>query len=96
MLGERATHPDGSNSVEAGLLDLNQRMRTGRFRVFATLSAWWEEFRLYHRKAGKLVKERDDLMSATRYALMMLRYAATPDRERPRQAAAVDDYRYGR
>jgi hypothetical protein len=35
---------------------------------------------LYHRKDGKVVKEADDLMSATRYAIMMLRHAATePD-----------------
>jgi hypothetical protein len=34
-------------------------------------------FRLYHRKDGKVVKELDDLMSATRYALMMIRFAET-------------------
>src|SRR6185437_9351528 len=45
-----------------------------------TNGEWVEEFRLYHRKDGKVVKERDDLMSATRYGLMMLRHAATaPD-----------------
>jgi hypothetical protein len=38
---------------------------------------WWEEFRLYHRKDGKVVKQGDDLMAATRYAIMSLRYAAT-------------------
>jgi hypothetical protein len=42
-------------------------METGRFRVFDDLNDWFEEFRLYHRKDGKVVKERDDLMSATRY-----------------------------
>jgi hypothetical protein len=36
-------------------------------------------FRLYHRKDGRVVKERDDLMSATRYAIMMLRDAKTLD-----------------
>jgi hypothetical protein len=39
------------------------------------LHDWFEEFRLYHRKEGKVVKENDDLMAATRYAIMMLRYA---------------------
>jgi hypothetical protein len=38
---------------------------------------WWEEFRLYHRKDGKVVTEGDDLLCATRYALMMLRHAST-------------------
>ena len=34
--------------------------------VFAELNDWFEEFRLYHRKDGRVVKERDDLMAATR------------------------------
>lgn len=75
MLGERATFEDGSNSVEAGIADLLDRMRTGRFKVFSNLTDWFEEFRLYHRKEGKIVKIRDDLMDATRTARMMLRYA---------------------
>ncbi len=40
------------------------------------LNDWWEEFRLYSRNDGVLVKEDDNLMAATRYALMMLRFAA--------------------
>lgn len=75
MLQERATFPDGTNGVEAGLMDMLDRMQTGRFKVFSHLPEWFEEFRLYHRKDGKVVKEMDDLMSATRYALMMLRFA---------------------
>jgi hypothetical protein len=31
--------------------------------------------RMYHRKDGRIVKERDDVMSASRYALMMIRFA---------------------
>ena len=58
--------------VEAGLMDMLTRMQTGRFKVFKHLNDWWEEFRLYHRKDGKVVKEDDDLMAATRYAMMML------------------------
>jgi len=75
MLPERATFLDGSNSVEAGLMDMLDRMQTGRFKVFRTCGAWLEERRLYHRKDGKVVKERDDTISASRYALMMLRKA---------------------
>jgi Terminase RNaseH-like domain/Terminase large subunit, T4likevirus-type, N-terminal len=84
MLGEFAHylehHAGGqtkSVSVEAGLMDMLTRMQTGRFKVFKHLNDWWEEFRLYHRKDGKVVKEGDDLMSATRYAIMMLRHAST-------------------
>jgi phage terminase large subunit-like protein len=83
MLPERATHPPepgekegtGGNGLEAGLMDMLDRMQTGRLKVAAHLQDWWEEFRLYHREDGKVVKENDDLMSATRYALMMLRHA---------------------
>ena len=58
-------------------MDMLQRMQSGRFKVFKHLNDWWEEFRLYHRKDGKVVKEGDDLMAATRYASMMLRLAST-------------------
>lgn len=77
MMPERATFEDGSNGVEAGLMDMLDRMQTGRFKVFRHLEDWWQEFRLYHRKDGKVVKEMDDLISASRYALMMKRAAIT-------------------
>jgi hypothetical protein len=77
MLYTHAQFEDGSVSVEAGLMDMLTRMQTGRFKVFKHLNDWWDEFRLYHRKDGRVVKEGDDLMSATRYALMMLRFAST-------------------
>ena len=50
-------------------------METGRFKVFSTCPEFFEEFRLYHRKDGKIVKERDDVISAVRYAVMMKRFA---------------------
>lgn len=77
MLKDRAQFDDGGVSVEAGLMEILERMETGRFKVFAHLNEWWEEFRIYHRKDGKIVKERDDLMDATRYAVMMKREART-------------------
>lgn len=71
--------PDGkeSTSVEAGLTDLLTRMQTGRFKVFSTCTDWFEECRLYHRKDGQVVKKKDDLMSATRYGGMSLRFATS-------------------
>lgn len=75
MLPERATFEDGSNGVEAGIMDMLDRMQTGRWKVFSHLADWFEEFRLYHRKDGLIVKLQDDLMSASRYALMMKRFA---------------------
>lgn len=81
MLQSRATFPDGSNGVEAGLFLMLDRMQTGRLKVFATEVDWFAEKRGYHRKAQKnglevkIVKLRDDLLSATRYGIMMLRHA---------------------
>lgn len=76
MLGEHFKNPDGTLSVESGLMVMLQRMQTGRFKVFSHLSQWFEEFRQYHRNDGKIVKVRDDLMSATRYACLSLQYAS--------------------
>ena len=56
----------GSNSIEEGIMAMLQSMEAGKFKVFSTLGNWFEEFRMYHRKAGKIVPFRDDLMSATR------------------------------
>lgn len=78
MLFDHAKYADDrGNKVEPGVLDMLQRMQTGRFKVFSSLTEWIEEFRLYHRKEGKIVPIFDDLMAATRYALMMLRHAKT-------------------
>lgn len=77
MLDERATHEDGGNGVEAGISEMLERMQTGRFKVFDGNAEWFEEFSLYHRKEGLIVKLVDDLMSATRYAVMMRRFAIT-------------------
>lgn len=79
MAAKHATFPDGGNGVEAGVMKILQRMQSGRFKVFSHLEDWWSEFRMYHRKDGLIVKERDDVMDATRYAEMMLRIAEAPD-----------------
>lgn len=75
MLVQRAQFEDGTNGVEAGIMEMLERMQTGRLKVFHHLRDWLEEFNLYHRKDGLIVKENDDLMAATRYAVMMKRFA---------------------
>lgn len=47
--------------------------------MFSHLTDWFDEFRLYHRKDGLIVKEVDDVMDATRTGIMMLRFAEAPD-----------------
>ena len=95
MLPEHAQFDDGSVSVEAGLMMMLDRMRTGKLKVFKEHNDWWEEFRLYHRKDGKVVKEGDDLLCATRYGLMMLRYAQSQSMsDRWRRPIEYPDQRY--
>ena len=67
----------GSNSIEEGIMAMLQSMEISNFKVFSTLSNWFEEFRMYHRKGGKVVPFRDDLMSATRYAFQSQRFAVS-------------------
>src|SRR5580704_4802289 len=76
MLQEKATFEDGGYGVEAGVLEMLERMQTGRWKVFSTCGSWIGEFRLYHREGGVIVKLQDDLISASRYALMMRRFAS--------------------
>ena len=52
------------------------RMEQGRFKVFNTCD-WFEEYRLYHRKDGKIVKLR--MTMSTRYAVMSLRHSTNRD-----------------
>jgi hypothetical protein len=62
---------------DAGL-DFSKPLRSAHKQ----LNDWWEEFRLFHRRDGKVVKEGDDLMSATRYALMMMPLYARTETQR--------------
>lgn len=75
MLPMHATHKDGSTSTEAGIADMDNRMATGRLKIASHLHEWFSEYRMYHREDGQIVKLNDDLMSATRVACMMVRYA---------------------
>lgn len=95
LLPMRATFEDGSSGVEAGITDMLDRMQTGRLKVFAHLLDWWEEFNLYHRKDGLIVKEGDDLMSATRYAVMMRRFFRTKGQTVKRHIAPAMPRREG-
>jgi len=80
-------NPEGGQSVEAGLMNMLDKMRTSRFFVFDYCFDWFEEFRMYHRKDGKVIKINDDLMSATRYAAQSLRFAKTSEVKRPQSHA---------
>jgi phage terminase large subunit-like protein len=55
-------------AVEAGIQEVWELLSAGRLKVFDSCGAWFEEFRLYRRDdKGRIVKQNDHLMDATRY-----------------------------
>lgn len=95
MLSTHATFPDGSISTEAGIVEIDQREGTGRFKVFNTCTAYLDERRRYHRKDGQIVKEFDDILSAARIAVMAKRFAragvyAAGKNSGPSMASGID------
>lgn len=91
MLGMSARYENdkgGPQAQEPVILEVLERMNTGRFKVFSTFTEWFEEFRSYHRKDGKLVAVRDDLLKACFYAVMMKRYARMNIATAPRRIQA--------
>jgi len=86
MLPDKFTNPpspgmvegSGGIGIEAGIAFIHSRMEQGLFKVFSTCEEWFQEFRLYHRKNGKIVDRNDDLMAATRYGALSLRFAIVP------------------
>jgi len=69
----------GPQPVEPIVDEMLERMMTGKLKVFSTCNDWFEEKRSYHRKDGKIVDRRDDILKATFYAVMSKRYAIAPD-----------------
>lgn len=59
------------NSVEAGIFAVWERISTGRLKVFSSMRNWLAEYMLYRRdEKGKIVKEFDHAMDATRYLIV--------------------------
>jgi phage terminase large subunit-like protein len=75
MLGEHATWSEGGLSTYAGVKEMDERMKTGRFKVANHLEEFFQEYRNYHYKDGKIVKIKDDILSAVRIGIMMKRHA---------------------
>lgn len=80
MLVDHATWDDGGNSVQRGIMEFNNLMDSGKFKIFSNLYELFEEIRQYHTKTNaggqtEIVKIKDDLLDACRYAYMMRRFA---------------------
>ena len=55
-------------AVETGIQSVYDRLSAGKLKVFASCTAWFEEFRIYRRDdKGKVVKQHDHVLDATRY-----------------------------
>lgn len=94
--GEGLILHNADKAVEAGILSLHDRLSTGRLKVFSTLQHWLAEYRLYRRsEKGRIVKENDHLMDATRYLNMGLHHATTRPIDRSHLATQPGDLTTG-
>jgi hypothetical protein len=61
-----------NNALEAGIVQVWQRLSTGRLKVFRTLLNWIKEYRFYQRDDNGKIKDgqADHLMDDTRYLVM--------------------------
>lgn len=76
LLDEHATWDSGGVSVESGIYETIKRQRNGTYKIFKGQPEFMEEHRQYHRnEKGQIVKIKDDMLDAARYALMMRRCA---------------------
>jgi len=69
----------GGQSTEAIVSEMLERMHTGRLKVFPSMTNWFRQKGMYHRKQqgiGSVInKVNDDVIAASHYAVMMIRYA---------------------
>lgn len=86
--------PDGkfNNSVEIGVWQMLKWMETGKFKVFSTCTKFFREKAAYHRKDGKIVDRKDDILSATRYAAMSVELYGVADIQQGRSGYHLSDY----
>jgi len=63
---------NANKAVESGLLEVYQRLSSGRLKIFTHLQNWLSEFRVYRRDLNGHIaqKQNDHLMDATRYLIM--------------------------
>lgn len=92
MLHDRATWEDEkSNGVEAGIMALRGLMSKGKFKVFNGVRPFFDEYNMYHRDNGKIVKTNDDVLDSVRYAYMMRRYSINMSEvKNPKELEAIN------
>jgi phage terminase large subunit-like protein len=74
MSRHAVNHGTDRNNIEPALEEMRELMYTGKITIAGHNSELLEELRHYHRDEDfRIVKQRDDLVSALRYAIMMRR-----------------------
>jgi phage terminase large subunit-like protein len=74
LAGHAVNHGTKTNAVEPALAEMREMMFGGKLTIAGHNNELLEELRNYHRDEDfKIVKQRDDLVSALRYAVMMRR-----------------------
>jgi phage terminase large subunit-like protein len=75
MSSHAVNHGTKMNSVEPALEEMRELMFAGKLTIAGHNNELLEELRNYHRSEDfKIVKQRDDMVSALRYAIMMRRH----------------------
>jgi phage terminase large subunit-like protein len=75
MASHAVNHGTKLNSVEPALAEMRELMYTGKLTIAGHNAELLEELRHYHRDENfKIIKQRDDLICALRYAVMMKRH----------------------
>jgi hypothetical protein len=74
MAGHAMNHGTKTNAVEPALEEMREMMFGGKLTIAGHSHELLDEIRNYHRDEDfKIVKQRDDLVSALRYGIMMRR-----------------------
>ena len=74
MAGHAVNHGTKTNNVEPGVAEMRELMMTGKLTIAGHNAELLEELRMYHGDENyRIVKQRDDLICALRYAIIMKR-----------------------
>ncbi len=94
MLPTHAENHGGGFHTEPAIEEMCGYMKRGQFTIASHMGELTEEILSYHRNEDyKIVRERDDLISAARYAFMMRRKGkGLSDCESYARAAGLGDY----
>jgi phage terminase large subunit-like protein len=93
-LGLRLKKAD--NAVSSGIYTCQERLETGRFKLYSTCTNFISEYRNYRRdKNGKIVKVRDHLMDGWRYGMTGLSHAMVYHGDMNKRVPTMQEQTFG-